>query len=360
MTALVFNESFAMIQFQIQCSRTLSVHQIFSSLEILPVLRALVLGWTVLCVALSAASVQAQGVWPTRAIKLVVPFQAGSATDAATRVVANKMTALLGQPVVVDNRIGASGNIGSDVVAHAQADGYTILLGTVSTQVVGPLLNPNITYDSMRDFIPIGMMASSPYILVTSGSVGFKNFDDLLREAKLGKGRVTCASAGVTSMGNLSAQLFSLAANIELRHIPYKSSAQSVTDTMSGVVNFQFSSVSPVLSQIKSGHLRALSVTSKSRLGILPDVPTVSESGFPGFEAVLWFGLFAPADTPAIALDRLSKTLRTTLQDVQVQHDLVAQGLQTPDLLGKDFQAFIKSEFSKWSNIIKVTGVQAQ
>jgi tripartite-type tricarboxylate transporter receptor subunit TctC len=343
--------------------KRLGVRKMMTSFDVPNLLNlscTLMKGLIALCFSIAALGLQAQSVWPSRPIKLVVPFQAGSATDAATRVVANKMATLLSQPVVVDNRIGASGNIGSDVVAHAAADGYTILLGTVSTQVVGPLLNPSISYDSMHDFVPIGMMASSPYILVTSGSKGFKNFEELVREAKLGKGRVTYASAGVTSMGNLSAQLFSLAANIELSHIPYKSSAQSVTDTMSGVVDFQFSSVSPVLSQIKSGHLRALSVTSKSRLGILPDVPTVSESGYPGFEAVLWFGLFAPTNTPSTVIERLAKTLHATLQDPQVQRDLVAQGLQTPDLLGKDFQVFIKTEFSKWANIIKVTGVQAQ
>ena len=318
------------------------------------------LGLLVVCAVMVGECAQAQGAWPNRAIKLVVPFQAGSATDAATRVVANKMAALLSQTVVVDNRTGASGNIGSDVVAHSAGDGYTILLGTVSTQVVGPLLNSSISYDAARDFVPIGMMASSPYILVTSGAHGFKNFNDFLSEAKAEKGRVTYASAGVTSMGNLSAQLFSLAAHIEMRHIPYKSSAQSVTDTMSGVVNFQFSSVSPVLTQIRSGHLRALAVTSKSRLSILPELPTVAESGFPGFEAVLWFGLFAPVDTPAIATERLTRALRASLQDPQVQSELLAQGLQTSDLVGREFQAFIKAEFSKWDHIIKVTGVQAQ
>jgi hypothetical protein len=296
--------------------------------------------------------------WPTHPIKLVVPFQAGSSTDVAARVIASKMSSTLGQSIVIENKIGASGFIGAEFVSKAPSDGYTILWGTTSTQIIGPIINGNSAYDPLKDFAPIGLIAFSPYILVTSSKNNIKTLKDLMEMAKSKPKEVTYASAGNTSVGNLSAQLLSQTAKISLIHIPYKSSAQSVTDTMTGIVNFQFSSISPVLTHLKTGSLRALAVTSKSRISIFPDLPTVSESGYPGYEALLWMGLFTPHGVNSAVQEKISSALKTTLNDPEVQKTLQAQGLQPSNIFKEELAAFVKSEISKWSQVIKAAGIQ--
>ena len=304
------------------------------------------------------ASCLAQDNWPTRPIKLIVPFQAGSATDVAARVVASKMTTLLGQTLVIENKIGASGFIGAEFVSKAPNDGYTILWGTTSSQIIGPIINGNNSYDPVKDFAPIGLIAFSPYILVTSAKNNIKNLKDLIELAKSKPKEVTYASAGNTSVGNLSAQLLSQSAKISLSHIPYKSSAQSVTDTMTGIVNMQFSSISPVLTHLKTGSLRALAITSKSRISIFPDLPTVSESGYPGYEALLWMGLFTPHGINNATLEKIISALKSTLNDPEVQKTLQSQGLQPTSIYKDDLAMFVKSEISKWSQVIKSAGIQ--
>ena len=293
-----------------------------------------------------------QDTWPNRPIKLIVPFQAGSATDVAARVISSKLS------VVIENKIGASGSIGAEFVSKAPNDGYTILWGTTSTQIIGPIINGFNSYDPIKDFAPIGMIAFSPYILVTSAKNNIKSLKDLIELAKSKPKEVTYASAGNTSVANLSAQLLSQTAKISFSHIPYKSSAQSVTDTMTGIVNMQFSSISPVLTHIKTGSLRPIAVTSKARLSIFPDVPTVSESGYPGYEALLWMGLFTPQGINTAVLDKITATLKTTLNDPEVQKTLQAQGLQSSHIYKEELGVFLKSELSKWSQVIKSAGIQ--
>ena len=300
----------------------------------------------------------AEEIWPTHPIKLVVPFQAGSSTDVAARVIASKMSAPLGQTIVIENKIGASGFIGAEFVSKAPNDGYTILWGTTSTQIVGPIINGNTAYDPIKDFAPVGLIAFSPYILVTSSKNNIKTLKDLIDTAKSKPKEVTYASAGNTSVGNLSAQLLSQTAKISLSHIPYKSSAQSVTDTMTGIVSMQFSSISPVLTHLKTGSLRALAITSKSRISIFPDLPTVSESGYPGYEALLWMGLFTPHGVNNAVLEKITTALKTTLNDPEVQKTLQSQGLQPSSIFKEELEAFVNSEISKWSQVIKAAGIQ--
>jgi tripartite-type tricarboxylate transporter receptor subunit TctC len=305
-------------------------------------------------------SAWSQDAWPSRSIKLVVPFQAGSSTDVAARVVALKMSSILNQTIVVDNKGGASGLIGSEMVAKANNDGYTILWGTTSTQVIGPILNSNNSFDPIKDFTPIGLVGFSPYILVTSSKSNIKGFKDLIELAKSKPKEVTYASAGDTSVGNLSMQLLSQTAQISLAHIPYKSSAQSVTDTITGTVDLQFSSIAPALTHLKSGSLRALAVTSKARLSIFPDVPTVSELGYSGYEALLWMGLFMPPGVNNSIQEKIVSALKMTLSDPSTQKILQQQGLQPSNLYRDELGVFVKTEINKWTQVIKSAGIRSE
>jgi tripartite-type tricarboxylate transporter receptor subunit TctC len=287
-----------------------------------------------------------------------VPFQAGSSTDVAARVMASKMSTALNQVMVIENKIGASGFIGAEFVSKASSDGYTVLWGTTSTQIIGPIINGSSSYDPVRDFSPVGLIAFSPYLLVTSGKSSTKTLKDLIELAKSKPKEVTYASAGNTSVGNLSAQLLSQTAKVSLSHIPYKSSAQSVTDTMTGIINMQFSSIAPVLTHLKTGSLKALAITSKNRISIFPDVPTVAESGYPGYEALLWMGLFTPQGVSPSIVEKLTMALKTTLNDPEVQKTLQSQGLQPTNIYKEELGAFVKSEISKWSQVIKSAGIQ--
>lgn len=302
----------------------------------------------------------AQETWPSRPIRLIVPFQAGSATDAAARVIGIKISTQLRQTVIIDNRVGASGYIGAEAVARAPADGYTILLGTTSTQVIGASLNPNFFYDPEKDFEPIGLIGSSPYVLVSAAKAVASDLPGFIAEARAKPTKLTYASAGTTSMANLAAQLFSTMAKVQLTHVPYKSSAQSITDTINGTISVQFGTVMPVMPHIKSGALKALAVTSKKRLPLLPDVPTVSESGLPGYEAELWMGLFAPKGTPTLALDKLSVALNAALGDAEVQKALLAQGIQATPVSRDELAKFVRAEIGKWGQVVKAFGITGE
>lgn len=304
-----------------------------------------------------ADAVQAQEAWPERAVRLVVPFQAGSATDSAARVVGLRMAALLNQAIIIENRVGASGFIGAETVARAAPDGYTILLGTVSTQSVSVSLNNNLSFNPETDLVPIGLIGSSPYALVSASKIAAKDLAGFIDEARAKPGKLTYASAGNTSMANLAAQLFAYMAKVELAHIPYKSSAQSVTDTINGTISVQFGSIMPVLPYVKNGTLKALAVTGEQRLPLLPDVPTISESGLHGYSAELWMGLFAPKGTPAAILDKLSQALNTALEDKEVSTALSGQGIKGKPMNRQAFGNFVRAETQKWSKVVKDAGI---
>lgn len=312
-------------------------------------------------IALSAAAFSAQAIaqeaWPSRPVRLIVPFQAGSATDAAARVVGTKLSTVLQQSVVIDNRVGASGSIGAIAVARAPADGYTILLGTLSTQVISAVLNPKLSYDPDKDFDPVGLIGSSPYVLVSSSKTAAPDIQALIADARAKPGKLSYASAGATSMANLAAQLFASMADVQLTHVPYKSSAQSVIDTINGTVGVQFGTVMPVLPHIKSGLLKAYAVTGTKRLALLPDVPTLNEIGLRGYDAGLWMGLFLPKGTPAPVLDKWSAALAATLSDAEVQKALSAQGILISPIRREEFGKFVRTETGKWSQVVKSAGI---
>ena len=303
---------------------------------------------------------QSEEAWPSKSVWIVVPFPAGSATDSVTRVVALKMGALLKQSVLIDNRGGASGYIAAEAVKRAPPDGHMLMLGTVSTHAISAALNPALAFSPEKDFEAIGLIGNSPYVLVASSKSGLKSVADVISAAKAKPGTLTYASAGNTSMANLAAQLFETSAKVQLTHVPYKTSAQAVTDTVSGQVDLQFGTVTPLLPFLRGGTLTALAVTGRTRLGLLPQAPTVSEAGVPGYEAGLWMGLFAPRATPPAVLDKLASALRNALDDPGVKAALVAQGLEvTPSTRG-ELSNLVKSEITKWTAVAKAAGIKGE
>jgi tripartite-type tricarboxylate transporter receptor subunit TctC len=296
--------------------------------------------------------------YPAKPVRLIVPFPPGSATDAAARLVAGKLSDALGQSVVVDNRAGASGNIGVELGARAVADGYTLSLGTTSTHAVGPGTNPRLPYDPIKDFAPISLLGSSPYVLAVHPSVAAANLREFIALAKSKPGEIRYASAGNTSLAHLAGELFSSMAGVKLNHIPYKSSALSVVDLLAGRIELQFGSISPTLPHIRSNRLRALAVTGATRLAALADTPTVIESGLRGYEVTLWFGVLAPAKTSPAIVTRLNRDLVATIAAADVKDALLAQGVQPGAGTPAAFASLIQRELEKWRGVAKAAGIE--
>ena len=255
---------------------------------------AAVLGVVLLAFSTSASAQQ----YPNRPIRFVVPFAPGGSTDTLARTIGQKLTEALQQQVVVDNRSGANGNIGMEIVAHAAPDGYTILLGYIANLGIGPALYAKLPFDPVRDYAPITQLASSPNILAVHPSLPVKSLRELIAYAKTNPKKLNFASSGVGSIGHLTGELLNRSAGVDMVHVPYKGSGQAVIDLLGGQVQMMFSGMSLVMQHIKAGKLRALAVTGAQRSPAVPDVPTIAESGFPGFEATAWYGVLAAARTP--------------------------------------------------------------
>ena len=295
--------------------------------------------------------------WPARPVRLIVPFPAGSATDTAARLVAQSLTAALAQQVVIDNRAGASGNIGVDIAAHAPADGYTLVLGTASTHALAPSLNPHLTYDPVKDFAPISLIGDAPYVLVAHASVPATSVRELIALAKAKPRALNYASAGQASLAHLAGELFATMAGVELTHVPYKSSAQAVIDLAAGRIELQFGTIAPTLPYIRNGQLRALGVTGSVRVGSLPDVPTIAQAALPGYEASLWMGLLAPAGTPPAIVRRVNREVIKALGLGDLRAAFIAQGIEplasTPDV----FAQRIRTDAEKWRKLVAAAGI---
>ena len=304
------------------------------------------------------ALAQSAATWPDRPIRLIVPFPAGSGTDVPARIIGQKLGDLLGQQIVVDNRAGASGAIGSELIARAAPDGYTIGLITASTHALAPAFNSKLPYDPIKDFAPISMIGGTPYVLVVYPGLQAKTVRELIALAKAKPGALNYGSAGPASLAHLAAELFASMAGIQMTHVPYKASAQSVTDMISGRLDMQFAVVAPMLSNIRAGQLRALAVTGPEPVSVLPDVPTVAGSGVPGYEASLWMAIVAPAGTPAAIIDRLNRELNAVLR-THAREALVAQGLQLEPSAPATVHARIRTDIEKWRQVMAKAGVQA-
>ncbi len=296
--------------------------------------------------------------FPTRPIKLVVPFAAGGSTDAMARLVGQKMSDALGQPVIVDNKPGAAGALGSELVARAAGDGYTLLMATTSTHAILALANPKLSYDAVRDFAPVGLVARAPNVLIVGNSLGVNDVRGLLQLAKAKPGQLSFASSGNGTITHLVAENFMATGGIKAVHVPYKTGVQALPDVVSGQVAFQFDSITWTLPQARAGKLKALAITSLQRSPLAPDLPTVAESGLPGFEGLTWFGFVAPAATPPDVLARLSATLGRVLHTPEVREKMAALGAEAASGSAEDLAQLMRDDTAKWGKVIRESGVK--
>ncbi len=305
-------------------------------------------------------SAQAQDAWPTKPIRLIAPFPPASTSDVIGRVFGQKMSQRLGQPVIIDNRVGASGNIGADAIAKAAPDGYTIGIVTSSTHAVAVSLSSKLPYDPLKDFTPISMLANSPYVLVLYPGVPAKDIKELVALAKSKPGTLNYGSAGPASLAHLAGALFATLSDIQLTHVPYKSSAQSAVDLISGRLEMQFATIAPTLANIRANQLRALAVTGRKRSDALPDLPTMDEAGVKGYEATLWFALVGPAGLPAAIAAKLNRETLDILNSAEMKEALAQQGL-VPDSSAPDaLAAQIRGDIVKWRDVIAKAGIKPE
>ncbi len=304
------------------------------------------------------ASVAFAQSYPNHAIRLVVPFPAGGTTDILARAAAQKLTETLGQSVVVDNRPGAGGNIGAELVAKAAPDGYTLLMGTVGTHAINPSLYTKMPYDHIKDFVPVVLVAGVPNVLVVNPSLPINSVADLIKLAKAKPGTINFASSGSGTSIHLSGELFKTMAGVDMTHVPYKGSAPALQDLMGGQVQIMFDNLPSSLALIKAGKLRAIAVTSLKRAPALPDVPTIAESGLPGFEASSWFGILAPAGTPAPIVAKINAEVNKWLQSPDAKEQLLAQGAEAAGGSPEQFVAHIRAETDKWAKVVKASGAK--
>ena len=308
-------------------------------------------------IVIAPAAAQAQD-YPTKPIRVVVPFPAGGATDILARAAAQKMTEAWGQSVVVDNRPGAGGNIGSELVAKAAPDGYTLEMGTVGTHAINPSLYAKMPYDHVKDFAPVILVAGVPNVLVVNPAVPANSVQELIAYAKANPGKLNFASSGSGTSIHLSGELFKVMAGVQMTHIPYKGSAPALQDLLGGQVQLMFDNLPPSLPQIKAGKLRALGVTSAARAPALPDVPTIAESGLPGFEASSWFGLLAPAGTPPAIIAKINAEIGKWLATPEAREKLLAAGANAAGGTPEDFARHIAAETAKWAKVVKESGAK--
>ncbi len=305
-----------------------------------------------LCLAASTLACVAHAqTYPTKPIRLVVPFPAGGATDLFARSLSQKLGERLGQSVVVDNKPGAGGTLGSDLAAKAPADGYTLLLSTTSTHSIGPNLNPKIPYDAMRDFTPISQVGNAPSIMLVPNNSPAKTVKEWIEHARQNPGRLNYASSGNGTIVQLTAELFKSQANVFVVHIPYKGTALAIPDLVSGKVDVLFDSLPTGLPHVKEGRLRALGVTSAKRTPLAPDLPPISDV-LPGYESTTWFGLFGPKGLPPEVVTRINMAANQVLKDPEVVDRLTRLGIEPVGGTPAQFNAMLTSELAKWKKII--------
>ena len=298
--------------------------------------------------------------WPKQAIRIVVTFTPGGAPDILARVLAEDWQQNLGVPVLVENRPGYGGNIGADLVAKSDPDGYTLLIGTVGIHAINGALYEKISYDPVKDFTPISFLASTPNVLIVNKKLGVNNLHELIELAKAKPDQLTFGSSGVGTSLHMSGELFKQMAGVQIRHIPYKGRAQSLPDLLSGRISMLFDNLSSSLALIKAGEVQALGVTTLKRSHAAPEIPTLAEQGLVGFEAVSWFSLMAPANLPPDIQKRLNQMVRQTLNSPEVKSKLLAGGLEPAPASPKDLSRLIASEASKWGRVVQQSGAKLE
>lgn len=311
-----------------------------------------------LALAGAAGLVQAQA-FPSRPITIVIPFPPGGISDNSTRVIAQKAAAGLGQPIVIENRPGAGGQIGADVVKNAKPDGHTLYLANIGSHGINQSLYSKLSYDPMKDFEPVTILFSSPTLVVVPAGSPAKSMAELIAYAKTKPGKAAYGSQSIGSGGHLSGEIVKMKNGLDLVHVPYKGSAPVLTDLVAGRIDFLFDPITTALPFVKDGKLRALAITADKRSPLIPDVPTLRELGYVGYDVNPWFGLAAPAGTPRPVIDRLNAEFAKAAKDPEVVKRLADQGIDAMSMTPEQFAAFIKSETARWTEVVKASGAKA-
>jgi tripartite-type tricarboxylate transporter receptor subunit TctC len=296
--------------------------------------------------------------YPSKPIRFVVPYPAGGPLDTVARLLGQKVSESLKQPVIVDNRPGAGGNIGADFVAKSAPDGYTILMGAVATHAINPTLYGHIPYDPVADFIPITQVASTPNVLVVNPSVPAKDVREFVAYAKANPGKLNFGSGSTGSAGHLAGELFKTMAGVDMTHVPYKGAGPAMQDLVAGQIQLMFDNLASSLGQIRAGKVRPLAVTTAKRTSLAPELPTIAESGLPGFDINTWFGVFAPARTPQPVVDRLYTEFTRALAMPDVRQKMVDLGAEPVGNKPAEFAAYIRSEKDRYARVIKASGAK--
>lgn len=296
--------------------------------------------------------------WPSKPIRIVVPFPPGGGTDIIARETSQRVAKATGWTFVIDNKPGAGGNLGVDAVAKSPPDGYTIVIGQSSNLAINPSLYAKLPYDPQKDLAPIVMVASAPLVMVTGIPTPHKTLADAVNAAKAKPGHINFASPGNGTVAHLTSELFQKAAGVKMQHVPYKGASQAMTDVISGTVDLYMSSVPTLLGHIRQGKVRALAVTSARRVDDLPDVPTINESGYKGFDAVTWFGLLAPAGTPKDVIAKLNSEFNKALKQPELAKRLGDEGADPAGGTPEQFAALIRDEIPRWGKVVKDSGAK--
>ena len=316
------------------------------------------------CLAMAAAVLAAQGAqaqsgFPSKQITMLVGFAPGGGTDTVARIVAKSLTATMGQSVVVENNAGAGGNIAHEILARSNPDGHTILLGSVGSLAVAPHIVSNLSYNPLRDFAPLTMAVTLANVLVVHNSVPAKTLAEFVKLASSKPGAVNFGSSGIGGAGHLAGELLNMMANIKMTHVPYKGGAPAMSDLLGGQIMSIFSTPVTAGPNVKSGKLRALAVTGATRTAFMPDVPTVAESGYPGYEALNWYCYLAPGKTPRDIVQRWNRELVAALSNAEIKGQLAAQGMDAAPGSGEALQKYIEREYEVWGKVVKAAGITA-
>jgi tripartite-type tricarboxylate transporter receptor subunit TctC len=298
--------------------------------------------------------------YPLRPIRLIVPFPPGGGNDVMARIIGQKLTDAFGQQVVIDNRGGAGGNIGTETAARAAPDGYTLFLGGVGSHGTNPGLQAKLLYDPVKDFAPVSQIASASLVVIANLALPAKSITELVQYAQSRPGQINYASSGAGSIAHLSVALFNSMAKIKLQHVPYKGTGPALTDLLSGQVQLLFNSALSMLPQIRANRVRALAVTSATRIAPLPDVPTIAESGVPGYEVTSWYGMLAPARTPRAIIDKLNAEIAKAVKAPELRERLLSEGAMPVGNTPEQFAAFIQRELTRWAKVIKDAGIKVE
>jgi tripartite-type tricarboxylate transporter receptor subunit TctC len=297
--------------------------------------------------------------YPSKPVKIIVAFTAGGTTDIMARSLAQRLSERYGQPFVIENKPGAGGNIGTEMAVRAAPDGYTLIVNSVGPMTVNPTLYKSLPYDPLTDLVPVAQISDVPNVLVVHPSLGVKSLDQFVAYAKANAGKLNYASTGIGTSSHLSGYMLASRAGFEATHVPYKG-AEALKDLLAGRIQFMFATIPSVIAHIKAGNLHALAVTSTARSRSLPDVPTVADSGFPGFQAGSWFGVFAPKGTPAAIITELNRATNEFIAERQVQARMIEEGADPAGGTPQQFGAFVQREFEKWRTVVRESGATVQ